>query len=38
MNYISPKEEVLKVKRWPKDIRAAGGVSRMADPTIVEEV
>ena len=24
MNYISPKDEVLKVKRWPKDTIAAG--------------
>ncbi len=24
MNYISPKEEMLKVKRWPKDTIAAG--------------
>ncbi|MGF2715997.1 RCC1-like domain-containing protein, partial [Bacillus cereus] len=24
MDYISPKEEVLKVKRWPKDTIAAG--------------
>ncbi|MBP3967933.1 hypothetical protein KAF80_02595 [Bacillus sp. WL1] len=24
MNYISPKEEMLKVKQWPKDTIAAG--------------
>ena len=28
----------LRLERVPADIRAAGGVSRMADPTIVEEV
>ncbi|MFT7827907.1 MULTISPECIES: pyridoxal 5'-phosphate synthase lyase subunit PdxS [Priestia] len=29
---------VMALERVPADIRAAGGVSRMADPTIVEEV
>ena len=28
----------MALERVPADIRAAGGVSRMADPTIVEEV
>ena len=29
---------VMALERVPSDIRAAGGVARMADPTIVEEV
>ncbi|MEC1322403.1 pyridoxal 5'-phosphate synthase subunit PdxS, partial [Bacillus paralicheniformis] len=29
---------VMALERVPADIRAAGGVARMADPTIVEEV
>lgn len=29
---------VMALERVPADIRAAGGVSRMADPTVVEEV
>ena len=29
---------VMALERVPADIRAAGGVSRMADPTIVEDV
>ncbi|MDT2292996.1 pyridoxal 5'-phosphate synthase lyase subunit PdxS [Paenibacillus larvae] len=29
---------VMALERVPSDIRAAGGVTRMADPTIVEEV
>lgn len=29
---------VMALKRVPSDIRAAGGVARMADPTIVEQV
>ncbi|MEH7175456.1 pyridoxal 5'-phosphate synthase lyase subunit PdxS [Priestia megaterium] len=29
---------VMALERVPADIRAAGGVSRMADPTIIEEV
>ena len=29
---------VMALERIPADIRAAGGVARMADPTIVEEV
>ena len=29
---------VMALERVPSDIRAAGGVARMADPTIVEQV
>ncbi|HZG76856.1 MAG TPA: pyridoxal 5'-phosphate synthase subunit PdxS, partial [Paenibacillus sp.] len=29
---------VMALERVPADIRAAGGVARMADPTVVEEV
>ena len=29
---------VMALERVPADIRAAGGVARMADPTIIEEV
>jgi pyridoxal 5'-phosphate synthase pdxS subunit len=29
---------VMALERVPSDIRAAGGVARMTDPTIVEEV
>ena len=29
---------VMALEKVPADIRAAGGVARMADPTIVEEV
>src|SRR5690625_7801753 len=29
---------VMALERVPSDIRAAGGVARMADPTITEEV
>src|SRR5206468_12492247 len=29
---------VMALERVPSDIRAAGGVARMADPTIMEEV
>ena len=29
---------VMALERVPSDIRAAGGVARMADPSIVEEV
>ena len=29
---------VMALERVPSDIRAAGGVARMADPTIIEEV
>src|SRR5574342_1205083 len=29
---------VMALERVPADIRASGGVARMADPTIVEEV
>ena len=29
---------VMALERVPADIRAAGGVARMADPSIVEEV
>ncbi|HDX9610461.1 TPA: RCC1 repeat protein [Bacillus toyonensis] len=38
MNYISPKEEVLKAKRWPKDSIAAGcahTVGLKSDGTVV---
>ncbi len=38
MNYISPKEEVLKVKRWPKNTIAAGRghtVALKSDGTVV---
>lgn len=38
MNYISPKEEMLKVKQWPKDTIAAGRghtVALKSDGTVV---
>nr|WP_255291084.1 hypothetical protein [Bacillus thuringiensis] len=38
MNYISPKEEMLKVKRWPKGTIAAGRghtVALKSDGTVV---
>ncbi|PGK35044.1 hypothetical protein CN907_21065 [Bacillus anthracis] len=38
MTYISPKEEVLKVKRWPKNTIAAGRghtVALKSDGTVV---
>ena len=38
MNYISPKEEVLQLKRWPKDTIAAGRghtVALKSDGTVV---
>lgn len=38
MDYISPKEAALKVKRWPKDTLAAGNrhtVRLKSDGTVV---